>query len=200
MDKDQYRTLRELSQGLYKEKGSKFIAIAVPVESVDEVKLELEQLRKNYHDARHHCYAYRLGEEPYEFRFNDDGEPSGTAGKPIFGQIQSFELTNILVVVIRYFGGVKLGTGGLIQAYRTSARDAIENGTIITRVWKTSLEINFDYAHMNDVMRVIKDEGLRVIRQDSGEKCCILLEINKGIFEAALNKFKSIEKLEWTVI
>jgi uncharacterized YigZ family protein len=200
MEKDQYRTIKELSQGLYKEKGSKFIAIAVPVESADEVKLELELLRKKYHDARHHCYAYRLGEKPYEFRSNDDGEPSGTAGKPIFGQIQSFELTNILVVVIRYFGGVKLGTGGLIQAYRAAARDAIENGTILTRVWKTSMEIHFDYAQMNDVMRVIKDEGLRVIRQDSGEKCRILLEINKGIFEVSLNKLKTVEKLEWTVI
>jgi len=200
MEKDEYRTLQDVSQGLYKEKGSKFIAIAIPVGSVEEVKLQMEQLRKKYHDARHHCYAYRLGDEPYEFRYNDDGEPSGTAGKPIFGQIQSFELTNILIVVIRYFGGVKLGTGGLIQAYRTAARDAIENGIIISKTWKISMEIRFNYTQMNDVMRVIKDAGLRIIRQDSKEKCCILLEINKGIFEAIEMKFSSFEMLECTVI
>ncbi len=130
---DEYRTLQEESRGLYKEKGSRFISIAVPVESAGDVKSQLESLRKQYHDARHHCYAYRLGEPPYEFRYNDDGEPSGTAGKPIFGQIQSFDLTNILIVVVRYFGGVKLGTGGLIQAYRSAAKEAIENGRIVTK-------------------------------------------------------------------
>lgn len=200
MEKDDYRTLEGISEGLYKEKGSKFIAIALPVGSVDDVKQQLEQLRKRYHDARHHCYAYRIGEEPYESRYNDDGEPSGTAGKPIYGQIQSFELTNILIVVIRYFGGVKLGTGGLIQAYRTAARDAVENGVVITKTWKINLEITFNYARMNDVMRLIKDEGLSIIRQDSTEKCCILLEIRKGDFNAILKKFSSFEMLECTVI
>jgi uncharacterized YigZ family protein len=197
---DEYRTLQDITQGLYKEKGSKFIAIAVPLESVDEVKMQLEQLRKRYHDARHHCYAYRLGEEPYEFRYNDDGEPSGTAGKPIFGQIQSFELTNVLIVVIRYFGGVKLGTGGLIQAYRTAAKDAVENGKIITKTWKILLEIRFNYLQMNDVMRVIKDEGIRIIHQESQGQSCILLEIRKGNLETSIRKFSSLEKLEWTVI
>jgi uncharacterized YigZ family protein len=197
---DEYRTLQDITQGLYKEKGSKFIAIAVPLESVDEVKMQLEQLRKRYHDARHHCYAYRLGEEPYEFRYNDDGEPSGTAGKPIFGQIQSFELTNVLIVVIRYFGGVKLGTGGLIQAYRTAAKDAVENGKIITKTWEILLEIRFNYLQMNDVMRVIKDEGIRIIHQESQGQSCILLEIRKGNLETSIRKFSSLEKLEWTVI
>ena len=149
---DEYKTLQETSQGLYKEKGSKFIAIAAPTGSLDEVRLQLEMLRKQYHDARHHCYAYRLGEEPYEIRYNDDGEPSGTAGKPIFGQIQSFGLTNVLIVVVRYFGGVKLGTGGLIQAYKTAAKDAIENGKIITKIWTGKLEIRFNYLQMNDVI------------------------------------------------
>jgi len=197
---DEYRTLQEVSQGLYKEKGSKFIAIAIPVDSVDEVRLQLEQFRKHYHDARHHCYAYRLGEEPHEVRYNDDGEPSGTAGKPIFGQIQSFELTNVLIVVIRYFGGVKLGTGGLIQAYRTAAKAAIEHGRIITKTWKALLEIRYDYLQMNDVMRVIKDEGLRIIHQESRGQSCILLEIRKGNLETVIRKFSSLEKLECTVI
>ena len=197
---DEYRTLQEVSQGLYKEKGSKFIAIAIPVDSVDEVRLQLEQLRKHYHDARHHCYAYRLGEEPHEVRYNDDGEPSGTAGKPIFGQIQSFELTNVLIVVIRYFGGVKLGTGGLIQAYRNAVKAAIENGRIITKTWKALLEIRYDYLQMNDVMRVIKDEGLRIIHQESLGQSCILLEIRKGNLETVIRKFSSLEKLECTVI
>ncbi len=193
---DEYRTLQDVSQGLYKEKGSKFIAIAVPVDSADEVRLQLEQLRKRYHDARHHCYAYRLGEEPYDIRYNDDGEPSGTAGKPIFGQIQSFELTNVLIVVIRYFGGVKLGTGGLIQAYRAAARDAIENGKIITQTWKATLEIRFNYLQMNDVMRIIKEEGLRIISQESGEQSCILLEIRKGQLDTVIRKFSLLEKVE----
>lgn len=200
MNKDEYKTIGELSQGLYKEKGSKFIAIAIPVESTDEIRLKLEQFRKQYHDARHHCYAYRLGEEPYEYRYNDDGEPSGTAGKPILGQIHSFELTNILIVVIRYFGGVKLGTGGLIQAYKAAAKDAIANGNIITRQWKISLEIQFDYIQMNEVMRIIKDEGMQIRRQDSKEKCSILLEINRSIFDTALKKLSALDKLEWAII
>jgi len=200
MEKDEYRTLQGVSRGLYKEKGSKFIAIAMPVKSTDEVREQLEKLRREFHDARHHCYAYRLGEEPFEFRYQDDGEPSGTAGKPIFGQIQSFELTNVLIVVIRYFGGIKLGTGGLIQAYRAAAKDAVENGMIITKIWTENLEIRFDYRHMNDVMRIIKDENLRIIRQESTEKCCILLEIRKGNFGNIKNKFSSPELFDVTVI
>lgn len=197
---DEYRTLQEMTQGLYKEKGSKFIAIALPAESANDVKLQLEQLRKQYHDARHHCYAYRLGEEPYEIRYNDDGEPSGTAGKPIYGQIQSFELTNILIVVIRYFGGVKLGVGGLIQAYRVAARDAIINGKIVNKTWKATLEIRFNYLQMNEVMHIIKDEGLRIITQESSDQSCILLEIRKGIMDEVIRKFSFLEKLEYAVI
>lgn len=197
---DEYKTLQETSQGLYKEKGSKFIAIAAPTGSLDEVRLQLEMLRKQYHDASHHCYAYRLGEEPYEIRYNDDGEPSGTAGKPIFGQIQSFGLTNVLIVVVRYFGGVKLGTGGLIQAYKTAAKDAIENGKIITKIWTGKLEIRFNYLQMNDVMHIIKEENLRIISLDSGEQLSILLEIRKGNIEAVKRKFYSLEAIKCTVI
>lgn len=197
---DEYKTLKEISQGLYKEKGSKFIAIAIPAASVDEVRQQLETLRKRYHDARHHCYAYRLGEEPYEIRYNDDGEPSGTAGKPIFGQIQSFGLTNVLIAVIRYFGGVKLGTGGLIQAYRTAAKDAVENGIIITKIWTSRLEIMFNYIQMNDVMHIIKEENLRILSQDSGEQSSILLEIRKGSLEAVMRKFSSLEIVKFAII
>jgi uncharacterized YigZ family protein len=197
---DEYKTLKEASQGLYKEKGSKFIAVAAPATSLDEVRLQLETLRKRYHDARHHCYAYRLGEEPYDIRYNDDGEPSGTAGKPIFGQIQSFDMTNVLIVVIRYFGGVKLGTGGLIQAYKAAARDAIENGVIITKRWMVRLEIRFNYLQMNDVMRVIKEENLRIISQESGEQSSISLEIRKGNLETVMRKFSLLEKIAGNVI
>jgi putative IMPACT (imprinted ancient) family translation regulator len=141
-----------------------------------------------------------LGEEPYDIRYNDDGEPTGTAGKPIFGQIQSFELTNVLIVVIRYFGGVKLGTGGLIQAYRAAAKAAITNGKIITKTWKATLEIRFSYLLMNDVMRIIKDEGLRIVSQESREPSCILLEIRKGQLDEVIRKFSLLEKVDCTVI
>ena len=200
MQEDQYLTISSESRGLYKEKGSKFIAIAFQANSTEEVKSYLESVKKQFHDARHHCYAYRLGSEPYEIRYNDDGEPSGTAGKPIFGQIQSFDLTNILIVVIRYFGGVKLGTGGLIQAYRTAARSALEKGKIITKTWNVFAELRFDYAQMDQVMRIIKEEGLEIVSQDSYEDCNIVLEIRKGNLENVKNKISFIEKLAWKVI
>jgi uncharacterized YigZ family protein len=200
MERDEYRTLRGMTRGLYKEKGSKFIAVAMPVDSADEVRLQLESLRKEYHDARHHCYAYRLGDEPYEFRVHDDGEPSATAGKPIYGQILSYDMTNVLIVVIRYFGGIKLGTGGLIQAYRAAAKDAIENGSVIVKTWTSRLEIRFDYLKMNEVMKIIKDENLRIISQETAEKYCILLEIRKGNMETVKNKFLTLEILDWCEI
>ena len=200
MAMDEYQTIEGLSEGFYKEKGSKFIAIAVPVSSVDEVKSELEKLRRQYYDARHHCYAYRLGPEPYESRQNDDGEPSGTAGKPIYGQIQSFSITNVLIVVVRYFGGVKLGTGGLIQAYKTAARDAISNGRIIPKTWNAKVEIRFNYIIMDQVMRILRDEGGRILSQESLEKCSILLEVRKGNFESMVQKLSSYEMLQIIVI
>lgn len=200
MENDEYRTLKAESRGLYKEKGSRFIAVALPVAGTDEIRAELERLRREFHDARHHCYAYRIGEPPHNIRYNDDGEPSGTAGKPIFGQIQSFELTNALVVVIRYFGGIKLGTGGLIQAYKTAARDSLENGAIIIKTWKTRVRIRFNYDKMNEVMRIVKEEHLDILWQDSSEIFLIDLEIRKGIIELVKRKFNSVESLDWTVI
>jgi uncharacterized YigZ family protein len=200
MAPDEYQTLEGMSEGLYKEKGSKFLAFAMPVHSVEEVKQSLEKIRKQYHDARHHCYAYCIGQETEEFRYNDDGEPSGTAGKPIFGQIQSFSLTNVLIVVVRYFGGVKLGTGGLIQAYKSAARESIINGRIMTKTWNVSLKIRFEYAMMDQVMRLIRDEGARVTGQESSEKCCITLEVRKRNYNSLVQKLGTHEMKEIIVI
>lgn len=197
---DDYFTLAALSEGIYKEKGSRFIAIAVPVQSPEEAKVHLEKIRKEYHDARHHCYAYRIGEEPGEVRFNDDGEPSGTAGKPILGQIQSFNLTNTLIVVVRYFGGVKLGTGGLIQAYKSAARDALANGQIVTRFWTDRLTINFHYDRINDIMHLIKEEGLQPENQNFGMDCTLELNIRKSKTTAFRKKLLNLENVNCTVI
>lgn len=200
MAPDQYQTIENPSEGFYREKGSRFIAIAVPVPSIEEIKLQIEKVRREYHDARHHCYAYRLGPEPYEVRQNDDGEPSGTAGKPIYGQILSFGLTNILVIVVRYFGGVKLGTGGLIQAYKSAARDAISKSNILTKTWNVTMEIRFDYVLMDPVMRMIRDDGARIISQESLEKCAITLEVRKGNLEAFRQKISSLGMFEIAII
>lgn len=197
---DQYKTLEYPAEGLYKEKGSKFIAWALPVESSDEVRRQIDRLKRQYHDARHHCYAYRLGEGPYDTRYNDDGEPSGTAGKPIYGQILSFDLTNVMIMVIRYFGGVKLGTGGLIQAYRFAARDAIANGNIITKNWTITLKVSFPYTRMNEVMHTIKDAHVHIIQQEFRLKPTISLEIRKGKKEELFQKLISIEAVEAVVI
>ena len=195
LEKDEYRTIKSESRGLYKEKGSKFIAVAVPVKNLDEVRETLESLRKEFHDARHHCYAYRLGPEPYEYRQNDDGEPSGSAGKPIYGQIQSFELTDILIVVIRYFGGVKLGVGGLINAYRTASRDALEHARIIIKTRMSEMQIDFNYEQMNTVMRLIKEENLEISGQDFGLKCSISVKIRQKDRERVAERLNSFENI-----
>jgi uncharacterized YigZ family protein len=157
---DTYQTISSSSQGIYKEKGSKFIALAFPVSSEKDIKMQLAALRKEYHDARHHCYAYCLGYDKSAWRVNDDGEPSGTAGKPIFGQIQSKDLTNILIVVMRYFGGIKLGIPGLINAYRTAAKEALGQASIVTRMVEEIYEVCFEYPLMNDVMKILKEEHM----------------------------------------
>ena len=160
---DTYKTLEATCKGLYKEKGSRFISFAIPVTNEADVKKELETLRQKYHDARHHCYAYMLGFNKDAYRANDDGEPSGTAGRPILGQITANDLTNTLVVVIRYFGGVKLGVSGLIFAYRKAAGEAIEQASIVTRIISDVYELEFNYAAMNDVMRIIKEESCTIL-------------------------------------
>ena len=189
---DTYNTIKKTSRGLYKEKGSKFIALAFPVHTEEEVKIKLDEVRKEYHDARHHCYAYVLGFDKSAHRFNDDGEPSGTAGRPIFGQLQSFDLTNILIVVVRYFGGIKLGVSGLITAYRSAAKDAIENTDIVKLTINDEYELSFEYPLMNEVMRVIKDEGLEVIDQDFQLSCKLQFMIRKNSSNRVYERYRKI--------
>jgi Uncharacterized conserved protein len=154
---DTFRTITELSKAIYTDKRSKFIAYAIPVQSAEEAKNEIDKLRKEYYDARHVCWAYMLGADRKEFRSNDDGEPSGTAGKPILGQINSNNLTDIVIAVVRYFGGIKLGTSGLIVAYREAAAEAIAAAEIIEKTVDLEISFTFEYPYMNDVMRLVKD-------------------------------------------
>ena len=177
---DEYKTISGTSEGYYTEKRSKFLAFAHHVETTDEIKELLASYRKKYYDARHVCYAYMLGAERLEFRANDDGEPSSTAGKPILGQINSNELTNILIVVVRYYGGVNLGTSGLIVAYREAAADAIANANIETRQVEEIVKYSFAYPQMNDVMRIVKDMNPRIISQTFENTCEIVLSIRKS--------------------
>ena len=177
---DEYKTISGTSEGYYTEKRSKFLAFAHHVETTDEVKDIVASYRKKYYDARHVCYAYMLGAERLEFRANDDGEPSSTAGKPILGQINSNELTNILIVVVRYYGGVNLGTSGLIVAYREAASDALAHATIETRQVEEIVKYSFAYPQMNDVMRIVKDMNPRIISQTFENTCDIVLSIRKS--------------------
>jgi uncharacterized YigZ family protein len=177
---DTYKSISAVSKGSYKEKGSKFLAFAFPVISEEEVKGKLAMLRKEYHDARHHCYAYRLGFDKSVFRINDDGEPSGTAGRPIYGQIVSHDLTMILVVVIRYFGGIKLGVAGLINAYKTATKDALESSSIITKTIQEEYQVRFDYTVMNSVMKVLKEEDAVIINQEFENSCKLDFSIRKN--------------------
>lgn len=170
-----YNTITKPSQGIYKDKGSKFLSFAYPVTEESRIKELLADLKKEYYDARHHCFAWRLGSEGSLSRMSDDGEPSSTAGKPIFGQILSYELTNLLIVVVRYFGGTKLGVSGLITAYRAAAKDAIDNNEIITRNVESTLEVRFGYTEMNSVMKIIKDHDLCLLSQQFDNCCQITL-------------------------
>lgn len=193
---DTYKTILATAEGIYKEKGSKFLAYAYPIGSEDEVKEHVQKLKKEYFDARHHCYAYRMGGKGELFRANDDGEPSGTAGKPILGQLLSNELTNILVVVIRYFGGIKLGTSGLIYAYKTATADAIANAEIVERTIDEQLNISFGYAVMNDVMRIIKEEQPDILSQQLDMACRISLAIRKSKADKLKERLRKVEGLE----
>lgn len=190
---DEYRTIATTSEGYYTEKRSKFLAFAHPVRTVDEVKDIIAGYRKKYYDARHVCYAYMLGAERQDFRANDDGEPSSTAGKPILGQINSNELTDILIVVVRYYGGVNLGTSGLIVAYREAAADAISHATIEVRQVEEVVEYSFAYPQMNDVMRIVKDMSPRILSQTyEGASCNISLSIRKSEAEKLRNRLKGL--------
>ncbi len=189
---DTYKTITDQSEGIYKDKGSKFIAIALPVVNENEVKQHLEEIRKKYYDARHHCYAYALSPTRDAFRINDDGEPSGTAGKPIYGQILSHELTNVLIVVVRYFGGVKLGVRGLINAYKAASMDALGNNTIIEKRIKEIYEVSFDYPLMNDVMKILKDHNLEQISNDFAISCQIVFAVRRNESDHIHRIFSSI--------
>lgn len=177
---DEYKTITEvIGEGFYSEKRSKFLAFAHHVETIDEIKDILASYRKKYYDARHVCYAYVLGADKDNFRANDDGEPSSTAGKPILGQINSYDLTNVLVIVVRYYGGVNLGTGGLIVAYRTAAADALDHATIETRLVEEVITYSFPYPMMNAVMRVIKEMQPRIVSQTFDNTCSISMSIRQ---------------------
>lgn len=177
---DEYKTITEvIGEGFYSEKRSKFLAFAHHVETIDEIKDILASYRKKYYDARHVCYAYVLGADKANFRANDDGEPSSTAGKPILGQINSYDLTNVLVIVVRYYGGVNLGTGDLIVAYRTAAADALDHATIETRLVEEVITYSFPYPMMNAVMRVIKEMQPRIVSQTFDNTCSISMSIRQ---------------------
>jgi uncharacterized YigZ family protein len=174
---DAYMTISSPCEGLYKEKGSKFLAFAFPVSTKEQVKPIVDDLRKKHHDARHVCFAYIINPQSPETRANDDGEPSGTAGRPMLGALQSKGVVNVLMVVVRYFGGTKLGTSGLINAYKTASLDALENGEIIERNLEATLSIRFSYFVMNDVMKVMKEENPTVLSQSFDNECAMQLQV-----------------------
>lgn len=200
-EKDTYKTIAAASEEvLYKEKNSKFFGYAFPVTTEEEIKEILERLRKEHFSARHWCYAYQIGTEKIQYRANDDGEPNNSAGMPIFGQIQSFEVTNVLVVVIRYFGGVKLGVGGLISAYKIAAQMALENSEIVERTIDKHFVISFGYANMNKVMRIIKEKNLQIVSQKMEMDCEIEIATRKKNVQNILDTFENLYEIKLTEI
>ncbi|WP_408631354.1 IMPACT family protein [Marinigracilibium pacificum] len=196
---DTYKTIIKPSEGFYKEKGSKFIAHAYPVNSEDEIKEHLDDLRKKYYDARHHCYAYALGVSGENFRANDDGEPNHSAGDPILGQIRSFELSGILIVVVRYFGGTKLGVGGLIHAYKTAAQDALDNSEIIEKTLTERVGLQCEYPMLNDAMRFFKDRNLDIVHQELLIDCKLWADVplsEKNEVIDAINNYHGLNLLK----
>ena len=194
---DIFKTIKSISTGTYSEKRSKFLAFAIPVRSVDEVKSIVAEYQKKYYDARHVCYAYMLGAERTEFRANDNGEPSGTAGKPILGQINSNELTDILIIVVRYFGGVKLGTSGLIVAYRLAAAEAIAAAEIVEKTVDEDITFFFEYPFMNDVMRIVKEENPCIVSQSYDSDCSMTLRIRKSAITKLKNRLEKVTSIRF---
>lgn len=192
---DTYRTIRDLSEGYYTEKRSRFLSFALPVRTPDEVKTQLDIYRKKYYDARHVCWAYMLGPDRTTFRANDDGEPSSTAGKPILGQINSNNLTDILIIVVRYFGGIELGTSGLIVAYRTAAAEAIAAARIEERTVDETITITFEYPHLNSVMRIVKEDKPDVLTQSFELTCEITLRIRQSRMDALKSRLLKVDSL-----
>ena len=201
IEKDTYKTIETFTESiLFKEKNSKFFGYAFPVLTEDAVKLHLENLKKEHHAARHWCYAYQLGTETMWYRANDDGEPSNSAGMPIYGQIQSFEVTNILIVVVRYFGGTKLGVGGLISAYKTTAQLTLEASTIVEKTINIHYRITFDYKNMNTVMRIIKEKNLAIINQKLELNCMLVISVRKKDASSIFEIFNHLFEIDITEI
>ena len=195
---DAYQSIGAPSQGLFKDNGSRFIAFAFPVETEEEVKEHVAALKKEYHDARHHCFAYRLGYKGDVWRAADDGEPSGSAGRPILGQIDSLGLSDILVVVVRYFGGIKLGIPGLIRAYKTSTADALRQAAVVPKIAGKNWSVEFEYLSMNDVMKVLKEMDLAPRAQDFGEKCSLTVRVRlleEENFKKRLDSFANLKEI-----
>lgn len=192
MFEDTYKTIAGPSEGIYREKGSKFIALAFPVESEAEVKEKLAEIQKQYFDARHHCYSYILGPNKDAYRLNDNGEPSGTAGRPIHGQLLSKDLTNTLVIVVRYFGGIKLGVSGLINAYKTAAKDALDHATIIEKTVDETYKVSFDYSVMNSVMQLLKDPYVSILGQGYEDRYLITFKIRRREADRIVTALKKI--------
>ena len=200
-NKDNYKTIDQPTEEiLFKEKNSKFFGYAFPVTNTDEVKIYLEQLKKKHFGAVHFCYAYQIGMEKMEFRANDDGEPNNSAGIPIYGQIQSFGLTNILIVVVRYFGGTKLGVGGLITAYKTAAQMVLENALIVNKTINLYFKITFDYKNINKVMRIIKEKHLEIQSQKMEENCEVIIVTRKKNAEQIVDIFNSLFEISLSKI
>jgi uncharacterized YigZ family protein len=195
--KDTYNTLEKAVENiLFKEKNSKFIGYAYPITSENEVKTHLENLKKEHFSARHWCYAYQIGTETLRFRANDDGEPSNSAGMPIYGQIQSFEITNVLIIVVRYFGGVKLGVGGLISAYKTTAQLTLEEADIVEKTIDKHFKITFDYKNMNKVMRIIKEKNIDIVHQKMELNCEIEIATRKKNAQQTFDIFSTLFEIE----
>lgn len=200
MSEDTYKTIVGPSEGLYKDKGSKFLAFAAPVQTAEEAMAFVEKIRKKYHDARHVCYAYMLGYERNTFRANDDGEPSGTAGKPILGQINSANLTNIVVAVVRYFGGILLGTSGLIVAYKTAAAEAINAAETIEKLVEQPIMFTYGYESMNQVMRIVKDFSLNIIKHEQDFNCRLTVMCRLTLVDAVVDKVEQLRTVKVDII
>ncbi|MHC1779366.1 MAG: YigZ family protein [Bacteroidales bacterium] len=189
---DSYKSIAKQSKGVYKELGSKFLSFAYPVSSEEEIKRIISEIKKEFFDARHHCYAYRLGSAGELWRANDDGEPSSSAGRPILGQLLSNELSDILIVVVRYFGGTKLGVSGLIRAYKSAASDVIVNSEIVEKIVTVPLEVRFAYTNIEHVMKLLKNKGADIKRQDFGVDCSILLNVRKGDLQGLMKSLSDL--------
>lgn len=194
-ESDIYYTVKSAARGEFKDKGSKFLSFIFPVENEAEIQLIQKDLRKQYYDARHHVYAYRLGADGQTMKSSDDGEPANSSGPPVLGQIRSSNLTQVLIVVVRYFGGTKLGIPGLINAYKNAAKDAIDNCTIIEKTIEDFLQISFEYAHTNEVMRVVKTENCRIVQQFADDICRLQIAIPKSKYASVVSRFELLRKV-----